>query len=62
MSYNNNFAIDSVLNNLEKNCNSVSMFIQPSWLQAYYQTVTEANFALARTVVAETEKMAFIKK
>jgi len=57
MSYNQHFSIDTVINNIEKNCTSISKYIQPEWLRSYYKTITEANFALTRTVMAEAEKV-----
>jgi len=56
MSYNQYISADSVLDTIEKNATSVARFIQPEWLRTYYQTVTEANLAVARTMVTEVEK------
>ncbi len=56
MSYIQHFSTQELLNNIEKNYNSVSRFIQPEWLRSYYETVTAANFEVARATVAEVEK------
>jgi len=61
MSYNQHFSIDTMLNNVEKTYTSISKYIQPEWLRSYYETVTEANFALTRTVMAEAEKALITK-
>ena len=50
-----------MLNNVEKTYTSISKYIQPEWLRSYYETVTEANFALTRTVMAEAEKALITK-
>lgn len=57
MSYTQNFSVNTLIDNVEKNTKSVSRYIQPEWLKEYYEAVTSANAALLRASVKESEKL-----